>query len=257
MYFTVFNKENAKKIFFHILSILRDGKAYNILIEEVKRFKTHKQLKFFFGCIVKPLSDYYFSLGYGINEHTPYNSEMTKLIIYDEVGLCQDVDLPSGKTITEPIISLSKMTVEQASKFITAVIHWVDVKTDCILPVAIRYCWLLSVDDETIYRAQNSKFPNRDPSFLNHIRSQPCIYCGRAPIEGMRNEAHHVKGVFKDCPDIIPPDYCAVPACHNCHTGNIGIQYMPPERLEVRIPTFGFKMKLFLLLNYLRFREHR
>lgn len=257
MYFTVFNKENAKKIFFHILSLIKDGKTYNILIEEVKWFKTKKQLGFFFKCIAKPLSDYYFSIGHGLDENTPYDTETVKWIIYKKAGLIEKIELDDNEIIYKPLITLSEMTVEQASKFITAVIHWIDTKTDCILPIGARYCWLLSVDEETIYRALNSKFPNRDPSFLNHIRSQPCIYCGRVPQEGLRNEAHHVKGVFKACPDIIPPDYSAVPACHNCHTGNIGIQYMPPEKLEKRIPTFGFKIKLFLLLNYLRVREHR
>lgn len=254
---TASNKELAKNLIASSLSKITDGKVYNISIEEVKKLKTHKQLRFFFGGVAKPLSEYYFSIGYGIDENTPYDSEMTKLIIYKEIGLCKKIEIPSGGYIEKPFITLSEMSVEQASKFISAVIHWVDTKTDCKLPPFVRYCWLLAVDENTIQRAKDYIFPNRDPSYLNFVRSQPCIYCGRIPIEGLRNEVHHVKGVDKRCPDIIPPDWCGVPACHNCHTGSIGIQYMPPDKLQKRIPTFDFNMYMFLRLCYLRWREHK
>jgi len=257
MAFSVQNRELAKNILSSSLSKITDGKTYNITIEEVKQLKTRKQLKFFFGGIVKTLSAYLFDLGYGIDENTPYDSEMVKLIIYRKVGLYEKIETIDNEIIERPILTLSQMTIEQASKFITAVITWIDTKTDCILPPALRYCWLLDVDQDTIYRAKTSKFPNRDPSFLNYIRSQPCIYCGRIPRDGVRNEAHHCKNVFRDCPDIIPPDFSAIPLCTNCHTGSVRVQDMQPDKLEKRIPTFSYKLKLFLLLNYLRWREHR
>lgn len=248
--FIVQNKEEAKNL---INSEIKDGNIYNITIEQVKKLKTHKQLKFYFGGIVKPMQQYLFSIGYGINENKPYSTDMTHDIIFDEMGLLEGVQLPSGKIVYEPKKRLSEMTVDEAHDFITTVIDWVDTKTKCILPSFVRYCWLNSVTEEEIYRAQKYKFPERDSSYLNHIRSQPCIYSG---VIGM-SEAHHVRGVVPRSMNEKPPDWCCIPVTHKVHLYKPCVQFMPVEKLVRRIPTFGFNMEMFLRLCYLRWREHR
>ena len=255
--FTAQNKLIAENILKSCLSKITDGKTYNIIIEEVKQYKTKKQLGFFFGGIAKALSAYYFELGYGIDENTSYDADTTKLIVYKNVLDCQSIETPYGDIIEKPIKTLSIMTMEEASAFISDTLFWVDEKTNCILPPALRYCWLLHIDENTIQRAKEYKFPNRDSSYANYIRSLPCIYCGKPHYNGVRSEIHHVKNVDKSCPDIIPPDWCGIPLCTDCHTGSARVQDMQPDKLKKLIPTYGFDMYMFLRLCYLRWLEHK
>lgn len=55
----------------------------------------------------------------------------------------------------------------------------------------------------------------RNPAYLDWLRDQPCITCGRLSSWGDRNQASHV-GVsnFK----IKPPDNQAIPQCGKCHS---------------------------------------
>lgn len=255
--FTTHNRKIAENIIKSCLSKITDGKTYNIIIEEVKKYKTKQQRGFFFGGIATALSDYWFSIGYGIDENTPYDIDTAKQIVYKKILPLQEIEDIDGDIIKKPLKTLSQMTVEEASKFISDTLFWIDEKTNCILPPSLRYCWLLHINENTLYRAKEYNLPNRNPSYLNYVRSQPCIYCGRVPQSAVRSEVHHVKNVDRLCPDIIPPDWCGIPLCHDCHTGSVGVQYMQPDKLKKRIPTYGYDMKMFLRLCYLRWLEHK
>lgn len=55
----------------------------------------------------------------------------------------------------------------------------------------------------------------RDPEYLDWIRLQPCVGCGRQPAE-----PHHLKGdpsVFPNGVGLKSPDHLAMPVCRECH----------------------------------------
>ena len=55
----------------------------------------------------------------------------------------------------------------------------------------------------------------RNPQYLDWLRDQPCMTCGRMPNIDDRNQASHV-GVSNF--GIKPPDNQCVPQCGRCHS---------------------------------------
>ena len=252
---TIHNKAILTKYFNEAYTSFQDGKHYRFLFEELKQEKTLKQLGFVFGGLISSLNEWQNSIGETMGEGSKerkWTVDDTKIKLYHEVIGISYKQLPDG-TITPYTKTLSQMNKEEASDFITKVLTYIDNDTDCILTPDLRYCWLMHVKDDEIQRATDSVFQDRDASYLNHVRSQPCIYCGNTG----RSEVHHVKGITKTGLSTKPYDWTGIPLCTDCHTGTQRVQDMTPEVLQGRIPTYGYDMLMFVRLCYLKYYEHR
>jgi len=148
---------------------------------------------------------------------------------------------------------LSEMNREECSLFIDGIIKYLEdnkIFAGLALSPDIRHNWCRHVRDEDIQFAQQQTYPDRDESYLRHIRQQPCIVCGcRGGIE-----AHHSKIKGFGGLGGKTPDWTAVPLCHNCHHGLAHGEGAVSFTNSLRwIP---MDLKDFCLLMYNRWRNH-
>lgn len=228
--------ENREALNTIIQDIYRNAKyPLNLIAEPVKRMKTKKQLGYIFGGIFQALADYYKD-----QQGETWTSEDIKTMVYNELNLFEKRQYPNGKEYYNPI-TISKMTTDQTSMFINAVLDWIDNETDCILHPSLRYCWLLHVTDKQIDEVMSYAAQLRDPAYLNHIRNLTCINCGRYGVE-----AAHMRINYQAGAGIKPPDWLAIPLCHSCH-----IERQHTEGKEIKAP-YNYDMKVFCKLCYVR-----
>lgn len=55
--------------------------------------------------------------------------------------------------------------------------------------------------------------PIQDKDWLNHVRMQPCLFCGQRPA----GQAHHVRWGHKAGMGTKPDDLRCIPLCPKCH----------------------------------------
>ncbi len=224
---------------------IKDNTLYNFSFEEVKQSKTLKQLGFIFGGLIKALSFYFYE-----TDGVHYEPETIKEMLYDCVGLDEILYLPTGKKIVVKK-SLSKMTKQEASEFINQSINWIDENTDCVLPIGLRYLWTRDLTDEYITSVMSEPAQERNDFYLQQIRKMNCIYCGKPNAE-----AHHIRKGFNG-KSLKPPDYMAIPLCHECH---IGIAHGKGEETllkGMKNVLNGLDIKVFCRLLYERTLTHR
>ena len=206
MNITVYNKEQAKQTFLALFHIMDDDKVYNVTFEELKQFKTKKQLGFIFGGIIKSLCQFF--NGYGYN----FTPEQIKEWLYQEIGIKETLFLPNGQQ-KEIIKTLSGMSKKETSDFICNLLQFIDSSetlTDFILPVDLRYCWVNHISEDIIEKLGRAKFPQLDEQYLTYQRKQHCIRCGK-----IGHQVHHIKsgsGLGKK-----NPDWFTVPIFKDCH----------------------------------------
>ena len=206
MNINVYNKEQAKQTFLTLFHSMSEDTVYNLTFDELKSFKTKKQLGFIFGGIIKSLCHFFNGYGY---HFTP---EQIKEWLYSEVGVRETLFLPKGQP-KEIIKTLSGMSKKETSDFICRLLQFIDESealTDFVLPVDLRYCWVNHIDEDIFSKLERAKFPQFDEQYLNYQRKQHCIRCGR-----VGHQVHHIKrgsGLGKK-----NPDWFTVPICADCH----------------------------------------
>jgi len=210
MQFTVTNDAFRDNIFDSYIEKVRY--PYNISIEPIKQMKTKKQLEYFWGGLVKVLSQYYFSLGEAESEHKPLNPQVIKLTLYDEIGIYEPIRLLTGRE-TYRLIPMSEMTKEQMTEFISRVLDWMDALDPvCIIPPDLRLTWLLHITDEDVARAEKYKFPERNSLYLAYLRKQSCLYSGKYGCEAAHISLPGYGGMSQKS-----PDWLAIPLHYEVH----------------------------------------
>lgn len=245
--FTAENVDKAKAICNHILfKIKQTNKVYNIYFEENTHPKSKKQLGYLFGGIFEAIKEYFSNMG------NSYSYEEIKDWLYDEIGTIEKYYLPNGKE-KERVITLSQMSWEEANKFISDVLFFIDESEalqDFVLPPELRYCWTMHITSEQIASAYEATFKSLDEYYLNHQRSLTCIRCGRKG-----GQAHHIKrgsGLGKK-----NPDWFSIPICPHCH--NLLHHQIGEEEFLKQIQNTINKLDIkdFCRLSYFRWYFHK
>lgn len=238
----VSNKREFANLANESLKSLQTGRIYEYYFEEVKHSKTIKQLKFLFGGLISALQSYYLD-----TDGTEYDKELIKELLYQAVGINEEVILPNGQQISYRK-SLSKMSKEEANNFINQCITWIDESTDCVLPIGLRYLWTTSITDEEIERLLSCKFNETDELYLRQLRKMHCLGCGKSATE-----VHHIRqGLYGK--GIKNADYMAIPICYKCHRTlhDLGEQSFLNGIQNV---TNGMNIELFCKLLYQKIRN--
>lgn len=238
MNFTCSNKKFLKNILNDILKNYIDGTVYRISCEELKQEKTLKQLGFIFGGLIKAIIRYFDNLGY---KYEPY---MIKDWLYQECGLTDLITLPNGNQKAY-LKTLSSMTKDEASKFISDIVSFIDTSPifeGFILPPDLRYSWTHNIDMHSLDILKSADINNFDSMYLKYQTEQTCIRCGSRG--GM---VYHLKRIYIK-------DYLTVPLCAKCYdyVNAYGESYLKKDCKSV---LNKLSLEDFCSLAYLRYRN--
>lgn len=247
MNYVVTNIAKLTNIFKEIRSEIEKGNtSINLSWEKTHRAKTLAQLGFFWGGLVKSINNH-FKEYYG----KEYEADTIKEMLYNECSVTEEFVCPNGKVLYQTK-RLSRMTVEEASEFITKVVDFCD-EYGIVLQPELKYLWIYNLNPRDVDDIENMKFPDRDEEYLRYVRSETCLICGKGGCE-----AHHAK-----LPELAglgekTPDYMAISLCKNCHRNYNG-GHITTEEI-IRCVPFIFKkftLKQFCKLKYYRYIKHQ
>ena len=213
---------------------------------KAQKIKTKKQLGFIFGGIVQDLLNHFNSEGQTMGEgytERKWNSDDVKIYLYHNLIGTQYREMPDGE-IAAYQKTISQMSREELSDFITKTISFIDNETDCILRPMLRYCWVLNITQNHWELLNNHSLKNEDRVYLKYLSGNPCIICGVK--EGV--SPHHIKDIDYSGTAQKSPDWYTVPVCHK-HHGEI---HSNPETAS-RIFTNGLSLETFCKLCYIKY----
>lgn len=224
--------------------MVADGVRVNLSYEKAHKPKTKEQMGFLFAALMNQCKDFFESCGYNVDDKD------VRYYFYEKVSqflpeIVSDCGLFGKK---QRIKHLDEYDRETMAKFIDGVFQVIDfdpllagiqLTPDCFY----NFIYHISVDD--IKTAQMADLPERDPEYLEYIRTKPCILCG---IQH-RSEAHHCKIKGMDAMGKKTPDWCAMPLCHRCH---LGIAH--GTGFKERMGWIPIEMVDFLRLCYLKWK---
>ena len=248
MNYIITNESKLNNVFEEIKRELKDNKdkMLNLSYDFSSRPKTLKQLKFYFGGLISAIKRHFIEL-YG----KEYETDVIKEMLYNEVGITEELICPNGKVLQENK-RISRMSVQEMSEFIEKTIDFCD-EYGIILQPELRYLWIYNLSPQIIEEAKLQKFPEKDNEYLNYVRKETCLICGK-----IHAEAHHVK--LNDLAGLgqKTPDYMAIPLCDNCHR-NMSGGHIDTETIIKACP-FIFQhidIKAFCKLRYKRWLSHK
>jgi len=196
-----------------IEKLLADGREVNLSYEKATKPVTHRQVGFFFAALVNQIWLYFRNAGFSISE------KQVRYGLYKQVAevvpnMTYDLSM-FGQT--PQIKHISDMeTAEEMSEFISGVFTVLDTNpmyAGIKLTPDTYYTWLNTITNDEILAVRAQTLPDRDNTYLNHIRALPCIICG---IQH-RSDAHHLRDTRTAGTGIKSPDWMTLPLCHDCH----------------------------------------
>lgn len=224
--------------------LVADGVRVNLSYEKAAKPKTKEQMGFLFAALMNQCRDFFLSCGYNVDDKD------VRYYFYDKISLflpdiVTDCGLFGKKQRVKHIDEYDRPTM---SKFIDGVFQVID--TDPLfagiqLSPDIFYNFIFHVSKDDIKLAQTSVFPERDPEYLEYLRTRPCIICG---IQH-RSEAHHIRDTRTAGMAIKSPDWAAMPLCHTCH-----MSIAHGTGFKDRMKWIPLDITDFLRLCYLRWR---
>ena len=223
-------------------NMLEEHGAINVTYEKVKRVKTKKQLKFFFGGLVKAMQKFYSE-----RDGKKKNAVLLREGLY---RTCSVVEWGIDVVTDEPFsyyVRISDMSKKQMSDFISNVIDLIDNELEgCILTPDLRYLWANHITKDDIMKVEYecTRWKRLDPVFLVHTRKQACISCGQFGCD-----PHHLTLTDKQGTALKAPDYLAMPVCRECHTKLHAISEPAFYRTLNKVMA-GLEVETFLMLNY-------
>lgn len=219
-------------------------KTINLSWEFSFRPKTLAQLGFFFSGIVGAIQKHFKEI-YG----EEYSKEIIKELLYVECSSKEELISPNGKVI-EIMKRISMMSVQEMSEFIEKVIVFCE-QYEIILQPELRFLWVNNLNPEYVAEVEQTKFRDKDESYLRYVRQQPCIVCG-----AYHSEVHHLKDRELAGLGAKTPDYMAVSLCSECHRNYMGSDsHITTEKIKRLVPFLFRKLstKQFCKLCYERY----
>lgn len=212
------NRRMLDNVFKDILARYDYNNAMCISYNTIKKDKTKNQLGFFFGALVESVKEFYMAQG------IEYSAEEIKDNFYHAVSkiddsFCKRNRFFNGLELVVPL-RLSEMDIQQASLFIDRCVYLID-NAKCfkglILHPSVRYTWVRRIGNEDVRNIIGVKLPYECKEYLEHIRKQPCICCGRYN----QSEPHHLKIAGESGTALKSGDWATIPLCHECHIGQL------------------------------------
>ena len=239
MKLTCYNLPSAENAFDEIRRMIGEGKAVNIEYDYAKKPATAAQNNFVWGALVSQIRDYIINdMGFNVDD------EQVMLLLYDKVAdILPEMVVDGGflKLRRDYVKTLSKMDRELKSKFIDCVFTVID--TDPMfgglkLTPDVRYNWVFHITDVDKEQVSRCVLPERDASYLDYVREQPCIICGLQ----RRSHAHHTKIGRLIGVGLKPEDFRAIPLCPEHHLN--GAHKFGNEWLENNMKFITSRMSL-------------
>lgn len=251
MKYIVTNLPKLINIFSEIKQEVNKGKVINLSWDVAHAPKTKAQLGFAFGVIFDSIQKAYIEF-----TGTEYDTEVIKELMYQTCSIDQvieywDIHTNDLKTIVAKK-RISNMTKEEMVQFITNMLDWC-AEYEIKLPAEAMYLWMQGLDPLYIEEVSETKYPDKDPMYLKHVRNNHCILCGKFGCE-----AHHLKadaGLGSTM-----PDYHAVPLCDECHRNYEGSDgHISTDKIKSLTPFIRWELgeKTVVKLMYDRWRQHR
>ena len=196
-----------------IEKLLADGREVDLTYERSAKPVTRRQIGFFFAALVNQIWLYFIHNGWSLTEkQVRYGlykqvAQVVPNMTYDLSAFGQE---PQVKHLND------FETAEEMSEFISGVFTVIDTNpmyAGLRLTPDTHYSWLNHLTYDEINSARAIELKERDADYLNHIRSLPCIICGKQH----RSDAHHLKDNRLGGISEKSPDWAAMPLCHDCH----------------------------------------
>ena len=201
----VSNRQHLDNIVNEINREIEHGVTLNVWYEKASKSKTKKQLGYIFGGLIKALQGWQLDIS---GEKIPLDS--IKSMLYSKL-LTPEIKCVCG--IMSPVYTtLSKMNIDQTSLFIDNVIGFCDNLPDFIMPIELRYTWIVNVSPEELAIIKRETLAEKQPEYLSYLRNQNCLRCGV-----MAECAHHIRQGNYSGMGKKSPDWLAIPLCNRCH----------------------------------------
>ena len=217
-----------------IETLVNSGQAINLSYEKAHKPKTVAQMGFLFAALIAQCKSYFDDCGFVVDDKD------IRYYFYDKVSkilpdIVSDCALFGRITRIKHLDEYDRATM---SKFIDAVFQIID--TDPIfagikLTPDVFYNFAFHLTPEEIKQAQTTPLPDKDPAYLEYIRTRPCIICG---IQH-RSDPHHIRNTQLTGVALKAPDWTCMPLCRNCHatiahgTGfKNALKWIPIDRLD-------------------------
>ena len=211
---TVYNLEQWERHKAEIEKLLNSKKSVNLSYDVSSKEKTKKQIGFFFSALCSQITDYLQDCGFNVS------TDDVKYGLYSQVSKVVP-EMVVDNTIfgnCQRILHISDMDRYLMSRFIDGVFQVIDnnpMYSGLKLTPDVRYNWVFHIDWEELLQVKNIELPERDANYLDFIRSQPCIICGKQH----RSDVHHLKDMTLCGLGEKAPDWATFPICHECHLG--------------------------------------
>lgn len=196
-----------------IEKLLADGRQVDLSYERSAKPVTRRQIGFFFAALVNQIWLYFINNGWSLTE------KQVRYGLYKQVAqvvpnMTYDLSMFGQEPQVKHISDME--TAEEMSEFINGVFTVLDTNPmyDGIrLTPDVYNNWCFHIKEDDYKAFVGFYFPERDESYLAHIRTLPCIICGKQH----RSEAHHIRDTRTSGMAIKSPDVYALPLCHDCH----------------------------------------
>lgn len=230
-----------------IQKLLESGKDVNLSYEIASKEKTKKQIGFFFSALCSQIKNYLVDCGFNVSEND------VKYGLYSQVSKVVPEMIVDNTLFgnAERILHISDMDRTLMSKFIDGVFQVIDnnpMYSGLKLTPDVRYNWAFHLTIDDLILASKQELPQKDEQYLNYIREQPCIICGKQH----RSHAHHLKDMLLCGLAQRAPDWATIPLCPDCHLGiahgtgfKESMKWLPISLVE------------FTRMYYLRYKNNR
>lgn len=211
---TINNQQQLEIIISDVRKALENNGRLNVSYEPAHKERTLAQMGFVFSALISNITDYLQNCGFVVDQ------DDVRYFLYDEVArivpeMTVDKQIFGGRP---RIRHIGEMDRTLCSKFIDGVFTVLDTNPifeGLKLHPSIAYNWLFHIENEEIQLAKSARLPERDPEYLDYIRTLPCMLCG---IQH-RSQAHHAKVGEHIGMAIKTEDFRAIPLCPHCHLG--------------------------------------
>lgn len=209
---TLYNLEQLERVVDEIKKDIQDGKFVNIDYGNASKPKTKAQTGFFFSALSSQIRDYLTECGFVVDDKD------VRYYLYKKVSeIVPEIISDCGIFGKEPRIKhLDEYDRATMSKFIDGVflvLSQENLFAGIKLTPDVYFNWVNHITDEELQALKTADVPERDNSYLDYRRSQPCIICG---IQH-RSEAHHLKDMRLCGLTQKAPDWATVSLCTQCH----------------------------------------
>ena len=209
---------------------------------------TKNQLGFIFGALIDSVIEFYKNKG-DVWEPEEVKENFYQACSYLDERLRKKVTRFNGEVYEVPK-RLSEMDRETTSIFIDKCIYLIDHAKNfkgLYLHPSIRNTWIRHITHDEIEQLRYVNFPERNKEYLEYLRKQPCLWCGKSN----NIEAHHLRINGFGGVSIKPKDVYCVSLCKECHV-NYHIHGSDKFFEDCKWITKYVDIVSFLKFNYLR-----